>query len=374
MEAFKAGTYINQGFYKSFQPELINRIWKVEDMEVLQLLGQADRLIGGLNAYAKRLPDLRLYLGMHILKESTQSAKIEGTQTNIQEALLEKENVEADEVPDWTEVNNYSRAMNWAIAELDKLPISSRLIREAHKILLEGARGKNKQPGDFRKSQNWIGGATISDARFIPPVHTSIDALMSDLEKFIHNDENPFPPLLKIAIIHYQFETIHPFLDGNGRVGRLLIPLYLVEQNILESPILYLSDFLEKNKTLYYENLTRVREANDITHWFKFFLVGIIETAKEGLDTLDHIIRLTAEIDLSIQSLGSKAENARKVMAYLYEKPLINAKKVADITNTTPATTYKLISDLERLNILNEITGGKRRREYIFGRYLDFFR
>ncbi|MEO6132741.1 MAG: Fic family protein [Saprospiraceae bacterium] len=374
MKDFRSGTYINQGFYKSFQPNLINRVWHVEDLEILHLLGQADRIVGGLNTYARRLPDLELYLGMHILKESTQSSKIEGTQTNIQEALLDSVDIETKDVADWTEVNNYSRAMKWAINRLDKLPISSRLIRGAHKILLDGARGKHKQPGEFRKSQNWIGGATIKDARFVPPAHTNIHELMSDLEKFIHNEEILFPPLLKIALIHYQFETIHPFLDGNGRVGRLLIPLYLVEQNILATPILYLSDFLEKNKSLYYDNLTRVRESNDINHWFKFFLVGIIETAKEGIATLENIIELTLEINTNLQTLGSRAANARKIMAYLYERPLINAKIVSEVTGTSPATAYKLISDLERLNILNEITGGKRGRNYLFGRYLDFFR
>ncbi len=374
MKDFKSGQYVNQGFYKSFQPELINRHWHIDDIDIIHLLGQADRLLGGLNTYAKRLPGLDLYLGMHILKESTQSTKIEGTQTNIQEALFEAEDIDEADKSDWTEVNNYSRAMHWAMNELDTLPISSRLIRQTHKLLMDGVRGQHKQPGEYRTSQNWIGGATINDARFIPPVHTSIPDLMSDLENFIHNEEIRFPELLKIALIHYQFETIHPFLDGNGRTGRLLIPLYLVEKKILTYPILYLSAFLEKNKTLYYENLTRVREHNDITHWFKFFLVGIMETAQEGIDTLEHIIKLTVEIDMRLQSLGSRATNARKVMLYLYEKPLINAKKIAEVTKLTPASSYKLISDLERLNILNEITGGKRGRTYVFKRYLDFFR
>ncbi|MGB3078777.1 MAG: Fic family protein, partial [Saprospiraceae bacterium] len=358
MKDFKSGHYVNQGFYKSFQPEMINRAWHIDNIDIIHLLGQADRLIGGLNTYAKRLPDLNLYLGMHILKESTQSTKIEGTQTNIQEALFDADDIHEADKNDWSEVNNYNLAMHWAMNELEALPISSRLIRQTHKLLMDGVRGQHKQPGEYRTSQNWIGGATINDARFIPPVHMSIPDLMSDLEKFIHNDEIRFPELLKIALIHYQFETIHPFLDGNGRTGRLLIPLYLVEKKILAHPILYLSAFLEKNKTLYYENLTRVREDNDISHWFKFFLVGIMETAKEGIDTLEKIIKLTEEIERSLLTLGTRTTNARKVMMYLYEKPLINAKRIAEVTQLTPASSYKLISDLERLNILNEITGG----------------
>ena len=200
------------------------------------------------------------------------------------------------------------------------MPFSARLIRETHCILLQGVRGKHKQPGDFRQSQNWIGGATLSDAIFIPPVHNSIGELMSDIEMFVHNNTDYFPELLKIALVHYQFETIHPFLDGNGRVGRLLIPLYLVDRGILKQPVLYLSDFFERNRTNYYDNLMRVREKNDLVQWFKFFLVGIIETASSSVATFDNILKLQKQVEVEIQTLGSRTVNAQKVINYFTEK------------------------------------------------------
>ena len=258
MKEFVAGKYINQGTYRSFQPEIINRAWKIGDMEVLNLLSQADRQLGRLDMYSEYVPNINIFISMHVLKEATQSSKIEGTKTNIKEALLSEEDISEERRDDWQEVQNYIAALNNAIAELENLPFSSRLIKHTHKILLSGVRGKHKLPGEFRRSQNWIGGASIADATFIPPTHSSVNGYMGDLEKFAHNREFFFPELLKIALIHYQFETIHPFLDGNGRVGRLMITLYLVEKGILKQPILYLSDFFERNRTLYYDNLMRV--------------------------------------------------------------------------------------------------------------------
>ena len=285
MDTFISGTYINQGYHKSFQPNLINRNWQINDMEVIQLLSKADRHLGRLDMYSEYV-NIDLFIRMHIAKEATQSSKIEGTRTNMEEVFLSKEEISNEKRDDWEEVQNYINAMNRAVKLLYELPFSSRLIKQTHEILLQGVRGEHKLPGKYRSSQNWIGGATLSDAVFIPPIHTSINELMSDLEKFANDELKPLPDLIKIAIIHYQFETIHPFLDGNGRVGRLLITLYLVSKNILKQPILYLSDFFEKNRMLYYDNLMRARTHNDINQWLKFFLTGIIETAKKGVTTL----------------------------------------------------------------------------------------
>ncbi|MFA5647768.1 MAG: Fic family protein [Bacteroidales bacterium] len=373
MKQYKSGQYISQGYYKSFQPTFINQQLYVDNMEVLQLLSQADRELGRLDMYSKYIPNIDLFISMHLLKEATQSSRIEGTQTNMEEALLEKEDIPLDKRDDWEEVQNYTKAMEWAIKELDKLPFSSRLIRETHKVLLQGVRGERKQPGEFRNSQNWIGGATINDAIYIPPVHTSVPELMSDIEKFLYNEEVFIPELLKIGLVHYQFETIHPFLDGNGRVGRLLIPLYLVNKGILKRPILYLSDFFEKNRKLYYENLMLVREKNNLSQWFKFFLVGIIETTKNGITTFDNILQLQKQVETSIQKLGSRAVNAKKIVDYLYNRPMINAEKVNEIAGISLPSAYKLIVELEKLDILKEVTGNQRGRVYVFDNYLRLF-
>lgn len=342
-------------------------------MGLLQLLGQADRELGRLDMYSDYIPNIDLFIQMHVLKEATQSSKIEGTQTNMEDALLDREDISLDQRDDWEEVQNYVAAMNEAIDKLKKLPFSVRLARETHKTLLQGVRGEHKQPGEFRRSQNWIGGASIQDAIFIPPVHTSINELMSDIEHFVHDNDRYFPELLKIALMHYQFETIHPFLDGNGRVGRLLITLYLVSKGILKRPVLYLSDFFERNRTHYYDNLMRVREKNDLRQWFKFFLVGIIETAKNSIETFDNILQLQKEVEAKIQTLGSRAANAQKILNRLYQRPIIDATRASQAANVSPASAYKLIADLERLEILTEITGKKRRKMYIFSSYIHLF-
>lgn len=373
MKQFEAGKYVNQGFYKSFQPNYVNRQWQIDSMEVLQLLSQADRELGRLDMYSNYIPNLDMFISMHVLKEATQSSKIEGTRTNIEDALLEKEDVPIGKRNDWEEVQNYIFAMESALKLLSDIPFSSRLIRETHKVLMQGVRGENKQPGEFRESQNWIGGATIDDAIFVPPIQTSLPDLMSDMEKFIHNDLIYFPELLKIAIVHYQFETIHPFLDGNGRIGRLLITLYLVSKGILKRPILYLSDFFEKHRRSYYDNLMNAREKNDINHWFKFFLVGIIETAKNGITTFDKILQLQKQNELIVQKLGHRAANAQKILNYLYQKPVLNADKIREISGVSMPSAYKLIEILESNGILKEMTGGQRKRVYAFDNYLKIF-
>lgn len=374
MKNFNSGTYIKQGSYKSFQPEKLNRPWVIDDMEVLELLGKADRHLGRLDMYSEYIPNIDLFINMHVFKEATQSSKIEGTQTNIEEALLDEEDVPVEKRDDWKEVRNYTEALNTAIGFLEELPFSSRLIKETHRILLQGARGEHKQPGEFRTSQNWIGGPSINNAVFVPPHDAAISELMGDLENFAHNVDLHYPELLRIALIHYQFETIHPFLDGNGRVGRLMITLFLVERDILKRPVLYLSDYLEKHRADYYNNLMLVRTENDISQWFKFFLTGIIETAKNGIQTFDNILQLQREVSEQLKGLGARSINAQKVVDALYKNPVTNAEHMKEVTGLTKPSVYSLIKELENLGILREVTGAKRGWVYIFDRYLNLFR
>ncbi|GAA4810373.1 toxin Fic [Marinicella pacifica] len=374
MKQFKAGHWIKQKDYKSFQPEFIHRFWLIDDMEVLKLLSQADRQLGRLDMFSEHVPNIDMFISMHVVKEATQSNKIEGTQTNIEEALMSREDIDLDKRDDWDEVINYISAMNQAIQSLEKVPFSTRLIKQTHQTLLQGVRGKHKLPGEFRRSQNWIGGATLNDATFIPPVSASIGELMGDLENFVHSEEYYLPDLLKVALMHYQFETIHPFLDGNGRVGRLLITLYLVEKGILKQPVLYLSDFFEQHRDLYYDNLMRVRTHDDIKQWFKFFLTGVIETARKGVETFDRILLLKSQLEKDVNEKSKRSAQIIKVLDSLYKRPITNAQMIAELIDTSLVTAYKIVEEMERLKILREITGEKRGKMYLFHDYIRLFK
>ncbi|NCU32296.1 MAG: Fic family protein, partial [Candidatus Moranbacteria bacterium] len=293
----------------------------------------------------------------------------------IEEALIEEKEIDPEKRDDWKEVNNYVKAMNKAIGELKKLPLSNRLIRNVHKILLSSVRGKHKNPGEFRKSQNWIGGASLADAVFIPPAHTELTDLLSDLEMFFHNTDIKIPHLVRIAIAHYQFETIHPFLDGNGRIGRLLITLYLVSSGILEKPLLYLSDFFEKHKTMYYDNLTIVREKNDIGQWIKFFLTGIIQTSENSVATLKKIMDLKASIEKErILLMGKRSKQGLEFFHHLFKKPIVTVKNVQSMTGLSPKAANDLVQAFVGKKILKERTGYQRNRVFIFEEYMKMFK
>lgn len=312
---------------------------------------------------------------MHITKEAVVSSRIEGTQTQMDEALLPIEDIAPERKNDWVEVQNYTEALNHAIIALKELPISSRLIRKTHATLLQGVRGEHKQPGDFRYSQNWIGGASLVDAAFIPPAHSYVNELMGDLENFLHNEDIHVPYLIRIGIAHYQFETIHPFLDGNGRIGRLMIPLYLVSVGMLDKPLLYLSVFFEKNKSLYYDNLTRVREKNDLTHWLHYFLIGVEETAKQACETLSKILELKLELEDSIgKNFGRRSSSGQMLLREMFNDPIIRIKNVEHICNLSPKAANDLVQTFVEANILKEFTGHSRNRMFIFERYLNMFK
>ena len=370
---FKSGTLRQEYQYKSFLPNHINHTFTWDDPQINTMLESATRALGELNAFTMIVPNVDMFIQMHITKEANTSSKIEGTKTEMDEVLSSKEQINPEKRDDWQEVRNYIDAMNYAIKELENLPISNRLIKKIHEILLNSVRGEAKQPGEFRKSQNWIGGASLATAYFIPPHYNEVSDLMSDLEKFLHNEEIFVPHLIKIAIAHYQFETIHPFLDGNGRIGRLMITLYLVGNGLLKKPSLYLSDFIEKNKSVYYEVLTLVRINHDLVHWIKFFLEAVINTANSGIKTFQDILSLKQEMDTLAIGFGKKAHNASKLIEYLYQKPIISISDIIEPLEMSKPTANSLVKEFESKGILKEVTGYQRNKLFVFEKYLDIY-
>ena len=372
---YKSGTWSQQFQYKSFNPNTVNTDWVVDDGPLNKLLSEADIKLGELNAFSMLVPDVDFFIRMHVEKEATTSSRIEGTQTDMEEALQKRENINPEKRDDWMEVKNYVSAMNKSIEEMEELPLSNRLLRQAHKILMHSVGGEGKTPGKFRTSQNWIGGSSIADAVFIPPHQDQITELMGDLENFLHNENISTPDLIKIGISHYQFETIHPFLDGNGRIGRLLITLYLVHKKILVKPTLYLSDFFEKNKALYYDNLMRTRSHHNLNQWLKFFLEGVKQTSESSIQTFKNIIALRDRLERStITVLGRKTKAAQELLHYLYTRPVVDSNDVAKAMQVNVSTAMRMIEDFMRLKILTEITGYKRNRIFVFSEYLNLFR
>jgi Fic family protein len=373
LKDFKAGYFKQQFQYQSFYPTTVDRQWLVDDPKINVLLEKATQLLGELNAFSLIVPDVDLFIRMHILKEANSSSGIEGTQTSIDEAVMKIEEIAPEKRDDWQEVQNYVNAINYAVEKLVELPLSNRLLRDTHSILMAGVRGGRKYPGEFRVSQNWIGGSNLSDAVFIPPHPDDVPELMADLEKFWHDEEIDVPHLIKIAISHYQFETIHPFLDGNGRIGRLLITLYLVNHHLLAKPTLYLSDFFEKHRPSYYDALSRVRESNDLIHWLKFFLNAVITTSDKGKNTFIGIFKLREKFENRILSLGRKTQSAKKLLQFLYSKPIVTTQDVREELKISERSARDLIQEMTRIELLQEVTGYKRNRVYSFKSYLDLF-
>ncbi len=372
-ETFQAGEWRQRYQYRSFEPVPVNHDWVWEDATINTLLEAANRALGELNAFSLIVPDIDLFIEVHVVKEAQTSSRIEGTRTGIDEALMSEEQIQPEKRDDWREVRNYIDAVNTAIAELKHLPLSNRLLRQTHAVLMRGVRGEHKQPGEFRTTQNWIGGSSLADAAFVPPSPEGVPDLMSDLEAFWHNESIVVPHLIRIAISHYQFETIHPFCDGNGRIGRLLIPLYLVSHGLLAKPSLYLSDYFERNRASYYDALMRVRVSNDLIHWVRFFLKGLAETATKGRGVFQQVLALRTEAEQLVLKLGKRAANARQLLNLLYRKPVVTAADVESALAVTTPTANALVRDFEGLGLLRETTGQQRGRTYVFDRYLKLF-
>ncbi len=375
LEKYIAGRTEKGTGYRYFVPNNVNEQWQWNSPEINLLLEKAAVKLGELNSYARLVSNIDLFIQLHVTKEAVVSSRIEGTQTSMDEALMPEDEISPERRNDWIEVNNYIRAMNTAIAELEKLPISSRLIKQTHRILMTNVRGKHKMAGEYRTSQNWIGGNSIADAVFIPPHQKYVDDLMGDLENFLHEQNISVPLLVRIGIAHYQFETIHPFLDGNGRIGRLLITLFLVSNKILDKPLLYLSSYFDKNKSLYYDNLTLVRTKNDMTQWLKYFLVGIEQTAAQAVTTLSEVFELKAGLETRLQSdFGRRSHTALKLMKELFVHPVITIAQAQKISGLSKKAANALVAIFAQQNILKEITGQSRNRVFVFEQYLNLFK
>lgn len=387
MDKFEKGHYVQCDGYKAFVPSKINREFLCNDPKILSLLEKASRYIGELNAYSKNLPNIFFFLYMLAMDEATFSNKIEGTKITLNEAVAPDEEILPERRDEKIEVTNYLFSLMRSYRRLtgvknilessekidgETLPFCTRLIKEAHSDLLIEGRGKNKQPGEFRKSQNWIGGNMPSTAAFVPPPADMINELLSDFENFWHNEEIYVPDLIKIAICHYQFETIHPFLDGNGRIGRLILLLQLIDSGLLELPTLYLSKYFERNRKQYYDALNLVRENNDINQWIRYFLEGVCDTAKYSVVMLKRIDDLNNECEQKIQTLVRSHINANTLLRNLYRYPYVSANGVAGMLDIDYQNANNLLKSFVKLGIL-EVNSKKRNKTYTFKKYLDIF-
>lgn len=374
LEQFKSGESRKGYKYRYFVPSKINAEWSWESPVLSQFLEQTALKLGELNSFARLVPDIDLFIELHLTKEAVISSRIEGTRTEINEAMLPEAEVNPERRDDWQEVRNYVEALNYSIAEMKKLPLSCRLLRGAHQKLMQGVRGEGKLPGEFRKSQNWIGGLSIADAKFVPPSYELVADLMTDLENFLHNDDLGVPQIVRAAIAHYQFETIHPFLDGNGRIGRLLITLQLISAGILDKPLLCPSVFFDRDRNLYFDRLTEVRVKNDLFSWVQYFLVGVEQTASEATKALTEVLALKKSAEENIfQNFGKRSSSGINLLYHLFSTPTVTVDAVAQLCDVSFRPASELTKLMIKAGLLKEITGQSRNRVFVFEPYLRIF-
>ena len=377
-QQFRAGRYIRQPTgYRAFIPEPLPPRPPLQlDTSLTALLSSADRALGRLDGSVLTLPNPDLFVLMYVRKEAVLSSQIEGTQSSLQDLLSAEAQVFDEHMPkDVDEVVNYVRAMKHGLHRLQDLPVSVRLVREIHAELMRGARGHRLEPGELRTSQNWIGpgGSSLATASFVPPPHDVVPEALGQLEKFLHEDDG-LPPLLKIALAHVQFETIHPFLDGNGRVGRLLITFLLTECGVLHKPVLYLSHYFRRHRQAYYEHLQAVRDSGDWESWLRFFLQGVIEIAGEATETARRIQLLRESHRAQItESLGRSAGNGHRVLERLYDRPIVSVGEIREMTGTTYTAANALVTRLVEVGVLAEMTGFARNRRFRYDAYIRLF-
>lgn len=360
--------------YKAFIPNVLTKNIPIEiDNILLKKLSEADLVLGRLDGLTDLLPDSDFFILMYVKKEATSSAQIEGTRATFNDLLIHEAKIEDPKIPDdIKEITNYVEAMNYGVSRLESLPLSLRLIRELHKILLTDTRGASKKPGEFRKSQNWIGGRTISLASYVPPPVEDMKRLLDNFEKYLH-DKSGIPIIVKAALLHAHFEMIHPFLDGNGRIGRLLITFYLYHENILKKPLLYLSDYFKKHRQDYYDRLSAISRNDKYEEWIKYFLDGVVTVSNDAINRTGKIIDLRNKDIERIMSLGKATKSGIKLLNYLYSNPIVTGNLVEEITGLSASNARNLISRFEGLGILKQIGQAKRGKKYQHKKYLDLF-
>jgi Fic family protein len=379
LRASRAGQYVEQiEGYGAFIPNPLPPVPEIiMDQEMWNALSQADRALGRLDGATDALPNPDLFVFMYVRKEAVLSSQIEGTQASLIDVLeFESQALEPDNPQEVAEVVNYISAVNYGLERLKELPVSLRLIREIHQELMKGVRGAERNPGEFRRSQNWIGagGCSLAEASYVPPPPYEMLQSLDNLEKFLHSS-NPMPTLIKVGLAHAQFETIHPFLDGNGRTGRLLITFLLCEQNILLRPLLYISYYFKKHRSEYYDRLQAVRDSGNWEGWLKFFLRGVYEVAQEAAATARKIVNLKEEHrQLVLNAMGRRSGNAIALLESLYFRPIFTVEHAEAITNLSYPNANTLIKDLSDIGLLQEITGQKRNRAFSYAPYLAVFR
>lgn len=360
-----------QSNYECFVPHDLKYLKFNIDEEFQNLINRAYLLLGRLDGMATTLPDINLFVSMYVQKEAVISSQIEGTQASLIDVL--QKDRKNEKIKDTEEIVNYIKATNYAFKRLEELPLCMRLIKETHSILLSGVRGNEKSPGEFRKSQNWIGyaGCKLNTASFVPPAPGEMEKSLTDLEKYIHEDSF-IPNLIKIALIHYQFETIHPFLDGNGRMGRLLIVLFLKERGLIEYPVLYLSYFFKKNRNRYYELLNNVRVKGEFEEWIKFFIKGICEISEDAISSIQKIIELKKADIEKIRSIPKgNISNLLLIYDYLLRHPFLETEDIRRLSDLSKPTVNKLLETLIELEILELVEEKKRYKQYVYRKYVD---
>ena len=374
----RSGKYIEnltgEALYKSFKPSPLPPLPPLEiDENLIKLLVEANRQLAQLDTASQLIPNIELFVSMYVRKEALMSSQIEGTQCTLEDILDPQLDVNAN--ADVGEVINYIKAAHFALERLKTLPICNRLLRETHAVSMEGVRGQEKSPGEFRRSQNWIGpsGSTLKNARYIPPNVEDMENAMSDLEKYI-NESDKYDPLIQAALIHYQFETIHPFLDGNGRIGRLLILLYLMEKKLLSKPVIYVSYFLKMNQIEYYDRISEVRRKGNYEQWISFFLEAVSSAAEDALKSIGKLSALREKNIARLPKSSKRKDNVRALFDYLEQHPIIEIKQTAAALDVSYNTVSSAVKKLMMLGILKETTNAARNRVFTYEEYLDILK